>query len=107
VPHLSSPQNPPPGTSDEPVGPPESRSLTYLRELWQAVQTQDVSARDALLLLTQRPLDPNAAPPPGVAANPQPPVSAAQPPAPAEPPPPAPTGPPPPAPARPLFPWLP
>ncbi|MCG5433252.1 hypothetical protein LV457_13285 [Mycobacterium sp. MYCO198283] len=70
VPHLPSPDNPPPGTTLTPTGH-ESRGLSYLRELWQAVQTQDISAADAALLLTQRPLDPNATPPPGMAAGPQ------------------------------------
>jgi resuscitation-promoting factor RpfA len=82
VPHLPSPENLPPGTVDDPVAPSQPR-LTYLRELWHAVQTQEVSGSDALLLLTQRPLDANAAPPPGVAPGPQPPL----PPAPALPPP--------------------
>jgi hypothetical protein len=81
VPHLSSPQNLPPGTTED--RPPQSRGLTYLRELWQAVQTQNISGKDALLLLTQRPLDPNSAPPPGLSAGPQ-----AQ--GPAQPPPPTP-----------------
>lgn len=72
VPHLSSPDNLPPGTTDAPGGPPEAHGLTYLRELWNAVQTQDISGKDAaILLLTQRPMDPNAAPPPGLAAGPQ------------------------------------
>lgn len=74
VPHLSSPQNLPPGTTDTPVDAGQPRSLGYLRDLWHAVQTQDVSGKDALLLLTQRPLDPNAAPPPGLPANPNPPL---------------------------------
>lgn len=65
TPHLTSPDNLPPGTSATPVGPPESRGVSYLRELWHAVQTQDVSGGDALLLLTQRPLDPNSTPPAG------------------------------------------
>jgi len=73
VPHLPSPENLPPGTVDDPVAPSQPR-LTYLRELWHAVQTQEVSGSDALLLLTQRPLDANAAPPPGVAPGPQPPL---------------------------------
>jgi hypothetical protein len=71
VPHLSSPDNLPPGTSvEDPVGPGQSRGLTYLQELWQAVQTQNVSPKDALLLLTQRPMDANSAPPPGLPVNP-------------------------------------
>jgi hypothetical protein len=74
VPHLPSPENLPPGTTDTPVDAGQPRSLGYLRDLWHAVQTQDVSGKDALLLLTQRPLDPNAAPPPGLPANPTPPL---------------------------------
>ncbi len=117
VPHLPSPENLPPGTSDDPVVP-ESRGVNYLRDLWHAVQTQEVSGKDALLLLTQRPLDPKATPPAGKPANPTPPQPAAPlsaptapeaAPAPAAPlPAPAPptVAPPPPAPA-PLMPFLP
>jgi resuscitation-promoting factor RpfA len=83
VPHLSSPDNLPPGTSETPVDQGQPRTLGYLRDLWHAVQTQEVSGGDALLLLTQRPLDANAAPPPGMPANPTPPL----PPAPDAPPP--------------------
>jgi resuscitation-promoting factor RpfA len=89
VPHLASPENLPPGTSMAPVGPEQSRSGSYLRELWRAVQTQEVSGRDALLLLTQRPLNANATPPPGLAANPAQPMHAAPPPPLGEPLPPA------------------
>jgi hypothetical protein len=71
VPHLLSPENLPPGTSDVPVDPPESRGTSYLRDLWHAVQTQDISGKDALLLLTQRPLDPNAMPTNGMPTGPQ------------------------------------
>jgi resuscitation-promoting factor RpfA len=56
VQHLSSPDNPPPGTSDEPVGPQSGPNVTYLKELWHAIQTQQVSKGGALLALTQRPL---------------------------------------------------
>jgi resuscitation-promoting factor RpfA len=73
VPHLASPENLPPGTVDDPLTPSRPR-LTYLRELWHAMQTQEVSGSDALLLLTQRGLDANAAPPPGMPAGPQPPL---------------------------------
>ena len=31
--------------------------MTYLKELWHAIQTQQVSKGDALLALTQRPLN--------------------------------------------------
>src|SRR5262249_9967971 len=71
VPHLTSPDNLPPGTSNTPIGPRQGRGMAYLRELWHAVQTQDISMANALLLLTQRPLDPNATPPPGLAPGPQ------------------------------------
>lgn len=76
VPHLYSPDNPPPGTSATPLGPGQPRTLEYLRDLWHAVQTQEVSGRDALLLFTQRPLNPDATPPPGLAPGPQQPVAA-------------------------------
>jgi hypothetical protein len=84
VPHLPSPENLPPGTSDNPVEPQQPRGVEYLRDLWHAVQTQEISGRDALLLLAQRPLDPNAPPPPGMAPGPQPeaPVEPPPPPAP-------------------------
>jgi resuscitation-promoting factor RpfA len=74
VPHLSSPENLPPGTTDSPADQGQPRSLGYLRDLWHAVQTQEVSGKDALLLLGQRPMSPNAAPPPGMPANPTPPL---------------------------------
>lgn len=66
VPHLPSPQNPPPGTSQT---PPPHRTLGYLRDLWHAVRTQDVDMSDALLLLTQRPM--SSPPPAGMSPRPQ------------------------------------
>ena len=80
VPHLSSPENLPPGTSDVPLEPEQGRGTSYLRDLWHAVQTQDISGKDALLLLTQRPLDANAIPTNGLAAGPQAPLPDAPPP---------------------------
>jgi hypothetical protein len=72
VPHLSSPENLPPGTTDTP--PDNSgHGMSYLRDIWHAYQTQEVDGKGALLLLTQRPMDPNAVPPPGMPANPTPP----------------------------------
>jgi hypothetical protein len=71
VQHLSSPDNLPPGTSAD--APPPAR-WSYLRELLHAIRTQDVSGRDALLLLAQRPLDADAAPPPGMPAGPSGPI---------------------------------
>jgi hypothetical protein len=75
VPHLSSPENLPPGTTDTPPDPNQPRTLTYLQDLWHAVQTQEVSGKDALLLLTQRPMNADAVPPPGMPANPTPPTA--------------------------------
>jgi hypothetical protein len=72
VPHLPSPDNLPPGTTEDPTGPPQGHGLSYLRDLWHAVQTQDVSGGDALLLLTQRPMDANATPTNGLPMGPQP-----------------------------------
>ncbi|AKK30393.1 hypothetical protein AB431_09675 [Mycobacterium sp. EPa45] len=72
VQHLSSPDNLPPGTTSTDV-PPQGR-LGYWRDLLHAMRTQQVSGGDALLLLTQRPLDANAAPPPGMSSTPTGPV---------------------------------
>ena len=76
VPHLLSLENLPPGTSEAPVAPSQPR-LTYLKDLWHAMQTQEVSGSDALLLLTQRPMTANATPPAGMPAGPQAPLPAA------------------------------
>jgi hypothetical protein len=88
VPHLSSPDNLPPGTTNIPN--PQGGG-SYLRDLWHAYQTQEISGRDALLLLSQRPMNVNALPPAGTPADPTPPLApvAALPPAsePAPPPP--------------------
>ena len=82
VPHLSSPENLPPGTTDVPTEPQQGAGVSYLRDLWHAVQTQNISGRDALLLLTQRPLDAHAVPTNGLPAGPQAPLAEAAPPAP-------------------------
>src|SRR5262245_25240199 len=75
MPHLSSPENLPPGTTDTPPDGGQ-RPLGYLRDIWHAYQTQEVSGADAfLLLLAQRPMSTNA-PPPRMPANPTPPVPA-------------------------------
>ncbi|KAA0107863.1 transglycosylase family protein [Mycolicibacterium sp. P1-5] len=77
VPHLSSPENLPPGTSDQPEGPQEGPNVTYLKELWHAVQTQQVSRGDALLALTQRPLNTPVTNDPSMGAAPAGPNAAA------------------------------
>jgi len=72
VPHLSSPTNLPPGTTEAP--PENGHRLSYLRDLWHAVQTQEISGSGALLLLTQRPMDPDATSPNGLPSSPQAPL---------------------------------
>ena len=59
VPHLPSPGNLPPGTTDTPT---QTRNMGYLRDIWHAIQTQDVTMGDALLLLAQRPMTASAGP---------------------------------------------
>ena len=54
VPHLVTPDALPPGTTQT---APERRTLGYLRDIWQAVRTEDVTMGDALLLLAQRPMN--------------------------------------------------
>jgi len=54
VPHLPSPDSPPPGTSDEPVGQDTNPNVSYLKDLWHAVQNQEIDRSDLLLALTQR-----------------------------------------------------
>jgi hypothetical protein len=82
VPHLSSPTNLPPGTSNTPVDGTESSGVSYARSILEAIQDNQISWKQGLFLLAQRPMDPNATPPPGVAAGPQPPGPAAPPPTP-------------------------
>jgi hypothetical protein len=57
VPHLPSPDNLPPGTTQT---APEGPNMSYLRYLWQAVRTPGVTMSDALILIAQRPLDAKA-----------------------------------------------
>jgi hypothetical protein len=71
VPHLSSLNNLPPGTSVDPVDGTESAGVSYARQVWEAIQDHDLSWGQGLILLAQRPMDPNARPPAGVAAGPQ------------------------------------
>ena len=58
IPHLVSPENLPMGTTMDASVIPNSNqpNVTYLKELWHAIQTQDITGGDALLALTQRPL---------------------------------------------------
>jgi hypothetical protein len=56
VPHLPSPENLNPGTTTDRGVTDDSPNVSYLKEIWHAIQTQDVTGKDALLALTQRPL---------------------------------------------------
>ncbi|MGE2721277.1 transglycosylase family protein, partial [Mycolicibacterium celeriflavum] len=57
VPHLASPENLPAGTTvDRTQAGTDSPNVSYLKEIWHAIQTQDITGKDALLALTQRPL---------------------------------------------------
>ena len=58
MPHLPSPENLPPGTTQT---APERRTLGYLRDIWNSVRTEDVTMSDRLFLIAQRPM--TAAPP--------------------------------------------
>jgi hypothetical protein len=53
VPHLPSPDSPPPGTSTDPnqAGNP---NVSYIRELWHALQNQEIDRNDLVLALAQR-----------------------------------------------------
>jgi hypothetical protein len=54
--HLPSPDSPPPGTSNAPVGPETNPNVSYLKDLWNAIQNKEVDRNDLLLALTQRSL---------------------------------------------------
>jgi hypothetical protein len=76
VPHLVSPDNPPPGTTTDPsqLGPGDSPNVSYLKDLWQAVQDHDISGKEALIMgLGQRGMNtpyPEQAPGPNVPVTP-------------------------------------
>ncbi len=53
VQHLPSPDAPPPGTSTDP-GQAGNPNVGYLKELWHAVQNQQIDKNDLLLALAQR-----------------------------------------------------
>jgi hypothetical protein len=72
--HLLSPQNLPPDTvSDPSLLPPQNPNISYLRQLFHAVQDQDISPGQALLGLEQRPL--SETPDPGSGDLPDTPVA--------------------------------
>jgi hypothetical protein len=97
VPHLASPDALPPGSTLDPQDN-DSPNVSYLKDLWQAVQNHEISGKEALVMgLAQRGMDtpiPEQAPGPNVPLSPVDPALAPPPPAPG----------PAPAPAPPLLP---
>ena len=96
IPHLPSPTAPPLGTTTDPtVMGDDSPNVSYLKDLWDAVQNHDITGGQALMMgLAQRGMNtpyPDQAPGPNVPISP----AAQSDPDPAPPPP------------APLFPWLP
>lgn len=92
VPHLPSPDALPPGSTMDPsvMAGSESPNVSYLRDLWHAVQNQELSGKEALLLgISQRNLN---TPIPAQAPGPNVPITPGDP-APAPTPPPAPAAP--------------
>ena len=65
VQHLPSPDSPPPGTTTDPSGA-ANPNVSYMKELWHAVQNQEIDRNDLLLALAQRsftgPMPADAAP---------------------------------------------
>ena len=52
-----SPENLNPGTTtDRAAVASDTPNVSYLKEIWHAIQTQEITGKDALLALTQRPL---------------------------------------------------
>jgi hypothetical protein len=70
MPHLSSPNNLPPDTTDTPVDT-QSNKLNYFREVWAAIQDHDITPGQGLLAIAQQPMDATAQA--GMPINPQPP----------------------------------
>lgn len=85
TPHLPSPDALPPGSTMEPQDT-DSPNVSYLKDLWQAVQNHEISGREALIMgFAQRGMDtpiPQQAPGPNVPITPGDPALAPPPPAP-------------------------
>lgn len=89
-PHLASPDALPPGATMDPTGQgTETPNLSYLKDLWHAVQSQEISGKEALVLgLAQRGMNtpvPGQVPGPNVPIAPEAPVGAPVPAAPGAP----------------------
>ena len=75
IPHLASPDALPPGATMDPATQGnESPNVSYLKDLWAAVQNQEISGKEALLLgVAQRGMNtpyPDQAPGPNVPVSP-------------------------------------
>jgi hypothetical protein len=84
--HLASPDAPPPGSTMNPEeADRDSPNVSYLKDLWQAVQNHDISGKQALLMgVAQRGMNtpyPDQAPGPNVPTSPVDPAVAPPPPA--------------------------
>ncbi len=71
IPHLASPDAPPPGSTMDPTAAGvDGPNTSYLKDLWQAVQNHDISGKEALIVgLSQRGMNtpiPEQAPGPNV-----------------------------------------
>jgi resuscitation-promoting factor RpfA len=91
VPHLASPDSLPPGSTMDPGATSgDGPNVSYLKDLWQAVQTHDISGKEALIMgLSQRGMNtpiPQETPGPNVPMTPGAPADPAAPPAPLAPP---------------------
>jgi hypothetical protein len=91
VPHLASPDSLPPGSTMDPDATAgDSPNVSYLKDLWQAVQSHDISGKEALIMgLSQRGMNtpyPQQAPGPNVPITPGAPADPVAPPAPDAPP---------------------
>lgn len=104
VPHLASPDALPPGSTMQPQDP-DSPNVSYLKDLWQAVQSHQISGKEALVMgFAQRGMNtpyPDQAPGPNVPVTPGDRAPVPPPPLPASDAPPAPAAPAAPAPATP------
>jgi hypothetical protein len=85
VPHLASPDALPPGSTMDPQDM-DSPNVSYLKDLWQAVQNHEISGKEALIMgAAQRGMNtpiPGQAPGPNVPLVPGDPALAPPPPAP-------------------------
>ncbi len=75
IPHLASPDAPPPGSTMDPTAAgADGPNTSYLKDLWQAVQSHDISGKEALIVgLSQRGMNtpiPEQAPGPNVPTGP-------------------------------------